>query len=130
MRLRYHGDMTGGGRAPILIVDDDEDTRYVLAHILRTEGYATALAATGAAGLEYLRMHPVGVVVLDLMLPDMSGVAVRAEMRREPALATIPVVVFSALDDHGELPDVAAYVRKGSDVDVLLTAVARACRTE
>src|SRR5262249_22612621 len=115
------------GGPPILIVDDDEDTRFALAHLLEAEGYVTAGVATGAEALSHLRAgRPTALVILDIMLPDMSGVAVRAELKRDATLASIPVVGFSALDDDGRLPDVAAYVRKGLEIDVLLRAIARA----
>jgi CheY-like chemotaxis protein len=116
-----------GGRAPILIVDDDEDTRYVLAHILEAEGHATAGARTGSEALDYLRANPVCLVILDLTLPDMSGAAVRAAMGRDATLAAIPVVVYSGFDERGSIPDVVAWVRKGGDVGDLLAAVAKAC---
>lgn len=117
-----------GARKPILVVDDDEDTRYALVQILRMEGYATAEVGTGAAALDYLRDgKPACAVILDMMLPDMSGADVRAALARDPGLAAIPVIAFSALDDEGLMPGVVAYVRKGLDVDVLLAAVAKAC---
>ena len=55
------------------------------------------------------------------------GYEFHEELKRDPALAKIPVVVFSALDDDGRLRGVVAYVRKAVDSDVLLRALERAC---
>jgi CheY-like chemotaxis protein len=112
----------------ILIVDDNRSTRDALRAVLQTMGYAVAEAADGAEALHYLRGGGrVAAIVLDLHMPGMSGHEVYEELKQDPALARIPVVVFSALNDDGRLPDVVAYVRKAVDPELLLEAIERAC---
>jgi len=114
----------------VLIVDDNRATRDALRAVLVTKGYRVAEAAGGTDALQYLRAGGEAasiVLVLDLAMPGMSGYEVHEELKRDPVLAKIPVVVFSALDDDERLRDVVAYVRKAADPDVLLRALERAC---
>jgi len=111
---------------PILVVDDDEDARSLLEWILRTKGYTTVAVETGRAALEYLRAgQPVALVILDVKLPDMTGTDLNAALKDDPRLAQLPVVLFSGAELDPRPTDVAGYVKKASDPDVLLAVVAR-----
>jgi CheY-like chemotaxis protein len=114
--------------SPILIVDDVEETRSVLRRVLELRGYRTAEADSAGAAIRYLREggRP-GLVILDMNLPDTSGRTVHAVLKGDPALAVIPVVVFSGIPQDAPLPGLVAYVRKGPDVDELLRVVDRTC---
>jgi PAS domain S-box-containing protein len=84
--------------ARILVVEDNRDTSALLRDLLEAEGYEVASALTGEQGLEMLEQNPdVDLVVLDLMLPGMSGYEVIERLRGHADLATIPVLVLSAL---------------------------------
>jgi CheY-like chemotaxis protein len=109
--------------APILVVEDNDDTRAVLERILAIKGYPTVTARDVASALRRLRSgKPVSLVILDLNLPGPHGRELVAQMKADPQLASIPVVVFSG--DPGEVPDAAACIRKGTDdPDVLLRAI-------
>jgi len=112
----------------VLIVDDSRATRDALRAVLSTKGYGVAEAAGGREALVYLRAGgEASAIVLDLNMPDMSGHEVHQELQRDPVLANIPVVVFSALDDDGRMQGIVAYIRKAVDPDVLLRAIAKAC---
>lgn len=114
--------------APILIVDDNAETRAVLAQMLALRGYDTVAASGAKAALRYFRQGGRAcLVILDMMMPDMSGAELRAELLRDPDTASIPVVVYSAVDDAGRVSEVEAYVRKAMDPDDLLRVVDRAC---
>lgn len=67
---------------PVLIVDDHEDTRRLLTELLELEGYVVATASTGAEALAQLRLRPYCLVLLDLGLPDVSGVELVGDLRR------------------------------------------------
>lgn len=119
--------ITAEARGPILLVDDNAETRQVLERILAMKGYPSVTARSGEEALAYLRGggRP-SAIVLDIRMPGMDGTSVRAALAADPALAGIPVVVFTA-DPEVTLPDVVANVRKASDPDILLDAIAAAC---
>jgi CheY-like chemotaxis protein len=84
----------------VLVVDDDRDLRAGLSLILEAEGYRVAGAADGQQALEALRAGPrPDVILLDMMMPALSGWAFRERQLADPALADVPVVVFSAVGD-------------------------------
>src|SRR6185436_12323698 len=83
--------------ANILLVEDDFDVRDALIPILEYEGHRVVGAASGQEALDRLRSGAKpSLILLDLMMPGMSGMEFRAEQLRDPALASIPVVVVSA----------------------------------
>ena len=129
--FRYHPRWRPSPIAPpILIVDDVEETRSVLRRVLQLRGYAIAEAGSAGAAIRFLREggRP-RLIILDMNLPDTSGRAVHAAVKADPALARIPVVVFSGMPQDDEMPGLVAYVRKGPDVDELLRIVDRTCAT-
>lgn len=118
--------MTATATGTILVVDDDDDIRAVLAELLDYEGHGVATAANGREALDYLRAHPdTALVFLDLMMPVMDGFEFREQQKRDPAIADIPVVVMTA---RGAVPagvlDVATILPKPIDLDKLLDVLA------
>jgi CheY-like chemotaxis protein len=112
--------------APILVVDDNEETREVLQQVLEIKGYPTVEARGGPEALRYLRDgNPVSLIILDISMPGMDGAAVHAELKADPWLSHIPVIVFSGVDAQTRVEGVVAYVRKGVNPDVLLSFVAQ-----
>jgi two-component system, cell cycle sensor histidine kinase and response regulator CckA len=90
--------MTVTEAARIVVVEDNRDTALLLRDVLVAEGYEVESIPTGEAALETLARTPdVDLVVLDLMLPGMSGYEVIERMRARSALATTPILVLSAL---------------------------------
>jgi CheY-like chemotaxis protein len=110
--------------APILIVEDNADTRHLLERLLAIKGYSTVSAEDAPQALRHLSNgHLPGLIILDIHLPGIDGRALLSQMRTYPKLADIPVIAYSA--DPGRVPNVAASVRKGTDdPDVLLNAIA------
>lgn len=87
-----------GDAARVLVVEDNADTSTLLRDLLEAEGYDVESVLTGEAALEALELAPdLDLVVLDLMLPGMSGYEVIERLRGRPDLAGIPVLVLSAL---------------------------------
>jgi|GEM_PF-1908823 len=80
----------------ILIVDDDESSRYLLATIFRDAGHETPQAPDGASGLEAARADPPDLVVSDILMPGMDGYQFCRLWRLDPLLATRPFVFYSA----------------------------------
>jgi DNA-binding response OmpR family regulator len=83
----------------IMVVDDDPDTVSILARHLQREGFVAIEAVSGAECLRLAREHPVDVILLDLMMPDMDGFEVCRALKDESRTAEIPVIMITARDD-------------------------------
>ena len=86
----------------ILIVEDDLDISALIAHYLEKAGHVVERLATGAAVMPRVRADPPDLVILDLMLPGMSGFVVCEAMRADPATAAIPVIMLTARGEEGD----------------------------
>ncbi len=101
----------------VLVVDDDADIRDALSILLEDEGYTVATARDGRDALEIAdSIHP-DVVLLDLMMPVMSGWQVLTAMKRSQALRTIPVVVMTAFSNAPS--DVPSHMKPFNTDDLL-----------
>lgn len=85
--------------ARILIADDLEDNRAVLERRLRRQGHSVESAEGGRAALAWLARERFDLVLLDVMMPDLDGLAVLEQMKADAATRDIPVIMISALDD-------------------------------
>jgi CheY-like chemotaxis protein len=118
----------------ILVVDDDRDIREMLAQTLEDEGYAVRTATDGRDAMRLLASADElpCTILLDLMMPVMNGWEFRAAQRRDPHLATIPVLMLSARSDipfAETVMDGVEYIAKPIDFDHLMDAVVRHCGT-
>jgi two-component system, chemotaxis family, chemotaxis protein CheY len=112
----------------ILVVDDDDDVRTMIRVLLSGEGYAVEDAADGLEALRHLRSHPPDLVLLDLMMPRMSGEDLMSAMAADESLADIPVAILSGQTRGAPMtsgPHVVAYLTKPVELDVLLAVVDR-----
>ena len=82
----------------VLVVEDDENTRELLQRTLESDGHAVCEAANGEEGLECLDDEEIGLVLLDLMMPEMDGFEFLEAMRRDERYEEVPVVVVTAKD--------------------------------
>jgi CheY-like chemotaxis protein len=105
----------------ILVIDDEPDVRDGLAEALRSEGYAVRTAGNGEEALRELRGGLVGLILLDLMMPVMDGWQFRQAQKRDPRLASIPVVVVTA--SGADFRDADAVLRKPFDLADLVRVV-------
>lgn len=81
----------------ILIIDDEDDIRDVAQVALETiGGWRVSTASTGPEGLAQMQAEPPDVVLLDVMMPDMDGIEVFRQMRAEPRIQDIPVLLMTA----------------------------------
>jgi CheY-like chemotaxis protein len=116
----------------VLVVEDDVDIRQALVEILEEHGFPAIGAADGAEALDYLRKAPElpCLILLDLMMPVMDGATFREEQRKEPRIASIPVVVLSAyrdLERHVHGLDAVSVLRKPPSVRELVTVLHAHC---
>lgn len=110
----------------VLIVEDDEDIREVVASALEAEGFQVYQADTGMRALELLKdvPHP-SLILADLMMPVMDGWELIKALSQDDRLATLPVVVISALDQ--DEPHGFRRIKKPFDIDELVKIVAEIC---
>ena len=115
----------------VLIIDDDEDIRDSLVGLLRGEGLAAEAANSGVTALALLTWGQFvpDVILLDLLMPSMTGDQSRKVVQKHPRWSHIPIIVCTA----GHLPDprqIGAFgaLQKPFDVEQLLSLVKRACQ--
>jgi CheY-like chemotaxis protein len=119
--------MCAAGTRSVLVVDDDKDIRDLLSDALAAEGYVVASARHGAEALERLRAFRPDLILLDLMMPVMDGLAFIAAKKDDPALADIPVIAMTAAT-WNDVEGAVALLRKPFDLDAFLADVARRLR--
>ena len=98
--------------ARLLVVDDDEGNRDILRRQLNRQGYSVEAAAGGAEALRRLAQTTFDLVLLDIVMPGMDGYQVLAEIKTDPRVGGVPVIVISALD---EMQSVARCIEMGAD---------------
>ncbi len=84
----------------ILIVDDDPDLVETVSMMLESKGFAPLPAYGGIEGLEKARSEKPDLIVLDVMMPDKDGYAVCNELKKDPVLKEIPIILLTAIGDH------------------------------
>lgn len=84
----------------LLIVDDEEMGREVLSDLLTSEGYRLSFAANGKEALREARREPPDLILLDVMMPGLNGFEVCRQVREDPLLAEVPVILVTVLDDR------------------------------
>ena len=87
----------------ILVVDDHETIRDLLGRNLRLQGHRILMASNGRAALTLINQHPVDLVLLDMMMPELNGIEVLEQIKANPATADIPVLILSADSDIDQI---------------------------
>jgi len=121
----------------VLVVDDELDMRIFVSTLLETSGYKPLTAVDGKEGMMVARREKPSVVILDVMMPNESGIGMYRELKNDPELKDVPVIMVSALskktfyhsqkvlDEYkGEnVPEPSAYIEKPPEPDELLEAI-------
>jgi CheY-like chemotaxis protein len=110
----------------VLVVEDHADLREMLAVLLESEGFQVQTASNGKEALDSLRHGRPAVILLDLMMPVMSGDEFRRRQLQEPDYADVPVICMTAAHDGPQRAarlNAAQYFQKPVDFDRLITAV-------
>jgi two-component system chemotaxis response regulator CheY len=118
--------MTAESRQRVLVVDDEPMLREIVAESLRDAGYSVESAAHGVEALELMRRRPPHAVVLDLMMPRLDGTGFVELMRRNPRLASVPILLVTAAYGAAEAAErlgARACITKPFELDRLIEAV-------
>ncbi len=114
----------------LLVVEDDFVLRAHLSELLMQQGFVVSCAADGVEALSRLEREPrPAAIVLDVILPRMSGVAFRQEQLRSPAFRDIPTIAFTAIRNVAELGALGfhAVIAKPANFDRLFQVLASLC---
>lgn len=119
----------------ILLIEDNEQNRYLVTFLLERSGYTVTHAQTGPQGLELARSVAPALVLLDIQLPGMDGYAVARALKADPALRQIPLVAITSHAMAGDRDKALAagiegYIEKPIDVRGFVAEVARMLRAE
>ena len=121
----------------VLVVDDELDIRTFITTLLETEGYKPISATNGKEGFGIAAREKPSLIILDVMMPGESGITMYRDLKNDPDLKDIPVIMLSALskktffhsqkvlDEYkGEkIPDPEVYIEKPPEPDELLDAI-------
>ena len=104
--------VSGNQKLRVVVIEDEEDIRQLIEYNLRRHGMECEGASHGVEGMSIIRRTRPDLVLLDLMLPDISGLRICEELRKDPTTAEIPIIIISA---RGEETDVVHGLEGGAD---------------
>src|ERR1700712_5859857 len=113
----------------LLIIDDEERLRNLLARILQLEGYDVVVASNGKEGLKKLQQEIIPVVISDVKLPDINGIELTAQIKNNwPATEVIVLTAFGTINDGVKAIKSGAfdYITKGDDNEKIIPLVSKA----
>jgi len=128
----HESGVTGGMDLPrnhsVLVVDDDPSIRLLLTTFLQRQGFPSLAACNGREALDAMRAGKADLVILDLMMPWVSGWDVLRQRAADPSLRRVSVIVTTACNSREVIAklqamDVSAVLEKPFDLDALLFAV-------
>ncbi len=123
----------------ILSVDDDPDIIVFVKTVLEENGYTPLIAKNGETGLAMAKVEKPSLIILDVLMPKQSGIRMYRELKNDPELRDIPVIILSgiakrtflrsqeALTEFGDepVPEPSAYIEKPVDPQELADIIAR-----
>jgi two-component system, cell cycle response regulator DivK len=114
----------------VLLIEDNEQNRYLVTFLLEKHGYTVVPAATGREALDLVRTLSPAIILLDIQLPEMNGYAIARALRSAPALATIPIIAVTSYAMPGDRESALAagcdgYVEKPIDPDSFVSEIQR-----
>lgn len=125
-------------RKTILVVDDEADVRTYLGRMLQEHGYTCASACDGEQAMAAVKAQMPDLITLDMSMPNKSGVRFYSELKKDPALAHIPVVVVTGITGQGgpkdaetflstrsQFPAPDAFIAKPVDPEELTAAISK-----
>jgi CheY-like chemotaxis protein len=112
----------------ILVVDDDDDIRALMAQLLRSQGYSVTEAASASEAESSVIKDPPHLILMDLSMPGTDGLSSIWNIRKEAGMATVPIIIVSAYDAFDLRAEATAagccgYITKPLDPDQLKTTI-------
>lgn len=111
----------------ILVVDDVADNLFLLQTVLEAEGYDIDTALDASLALAMIEASPPDLLLLDVMMPDMSGYEITQSIRQNDKLPLIPILLITAYDEASVVEGLKiganGFIRKPIDFDLLLTKI-------
>ncbi|MBI4422746.1 MAG: response regulator [Elusimicrobia bacterium] len=120
----------GPSKPRVLHVDDNAESRALVQDILALLGYEAATAASALEGLKAAKARPPALILMDAMMPEMDGFDACQHLRRDPALASIPIIMMTSLERMADVEQAFAagandYLLKPVTVDRLREKLAK-----
>jgi len=124
----------GTGRPVIAIIDDEEDITRSLRLALEDHGYETVTANEASEAMELLEKSSPNLILLDLLMPRMTGLSLYRRIASHPGLAGTPIAILSGLGTGGDLPGIfareegtlplpAAFIEKPVNIEQILLTI-------
>lgn len=111
----------------ILIVDDSADNLFLLQTLLEAEGYRVDVADSGYLALEKIKNSPPALILMDVMMPDMSGYEVTQAIRKNQTMTSIPILLVTAYSEVDAAQGLALgandFIRKPIEFEQLLSRI-------
>jgi CheY-like chemotaxis protein len=115
----------------ILVIDDEKDTRDYIVALLEDHGYCTSCAVDGKDGMEKVKSAKPDLITLDVSMPEQSGVRVYRNLKEDPELSDIPVVIITGLgqpfktfiDRRRQVPSPEGFISKPFEREQLLSLI-------
>lgn len=117
---------TGSSASCVLVVDDEEDIRETLREVVEMTGCSAVTAANGAEALEVLRKLRPCLIILDLLMPVMTGMEFIEATRQQPELAALPILISTSAPARA--PAGFPVVAKPIDIEKMWAFIRRACQ--
>ncbi|MBI5533818.1 MAG: response regulator [Deltaproteobacteria bacterium] len=125
--------MADNGKKKVLIVDDEPDIVTFLSVLLEDNGFSVATASTGLEAMSRIRAERPDLITLDITMPEQSGVRTYREIKSDPALAGIPVIIVTGVADEfqkflstrKQVPPPEGYVSKPIEAEALIALARR-----
>ena len=117
-------------RHRILVIEDNEQNLYLITFMLEKAGHEVVQARDGLEGIAVAGREPPAVILLDIQLPEMDGYTVAGELKRNPALAEVPIVAVTSYAMVGDRERALAagcvgYIEKPINPDTFVDEVGR-----
>jgi two-component system response regulator MtrA len=115
-------------RPGVVVAEDDEDILMLVRATLTGRGYAVEVARDGRAALALVRERAPAAAVLDIAMPELSGLDVLSQVRSDPAIADLPIILLSARAQENDVArgyelGASKYIRKPFSPRELVTAI-------